>query len=415
MLVYDPSSIDAGMVRFWPVGRELQVEEPPIQTPLVTEEGALFINGHYLSPDFANFFTQIGGLPVAGQPLTERHFNPLYQRYEQFFENVGFYQLINTQEGEVRLLSYGSWMCRDNCSPGPDEAALLDIANPVSEPYLSMVNKLGRDLSGYPINCVIEPQDPTMPEVKVFKNLVLTTDPNSQDSVKLLPIPEIIGIQKEEPSPQKSEDQAVFIPTTVEGEGFNVPVPLLEYIDRHGGLGISGLPITHFQKYGEGFRQCFQYLCLTHQPDSVPWQQTQPEALGYFYIRLHPECKKPKVTLLGGTDPEVSTGKLSDIKVKTWEEHPYLSPGFAQTILVALKDKVNRPLAGYDVELIVEVPDNNRNIYLNFPPTDASGQAKVEVPVLVLPSGTLIPYQVCIGSGDEKICQEDDYVIWENP
>jgi hypothetical protein len=415
LLVFDPLSSEVGSVRFWPVGRELQVEEPPVDYPLTMEEGALFLNGHYLSADFAEFFTQIGGLPVTGNLLTEAHFNPLYQRYEQFFENIGLYQLINAQDGKVHLLSYGSWMCAENCVPGSDKSAFLDIARPVPEPYLSLVNKMGRDLTGYPLNCVIENPDPTFSEIKVFKNVVMAVDPNYREAVKLLTIPEIIGIQKEAPSLKNMEDQAVFIPTTVEGEGFNVPVQLLNYIEHHGGLIISGLPITRFQKYGEGFRQCFEYLCLIHQPDAVPWLQTQPEALGYFYERLHPECKNSKLSLDREENPGEPGVEISEIKLKTWEEFPYLSPGYAQTIHVAVNDKMDRPLAGYETELIVKVPDNTGNINLKLPPTNAAGQAQVEVPILVLPSGTLVPYQICGEIGEERFCLDDDYVIWENP
>jgi len=415
LLVFDPSSTQAGMVRFWPVGRELQVEEPSINLPAALDEGALFINGHYISTDFAKFITQIGGLSVTGSPLTEVHFNPFYQRYEQFFENVGLYKLKNELDGDVHLLSYGSWMCAENCTPGPDKSAFLDIAGPVSEPYLSLVNKVGRDFAGYPLNCEIKTPEPVSPEIKVFKNLVMTADPNTQDSARLLSIPELIGIPKEAPSQEIFEDRAIFIPTNIEGEGFNVPIPLLDYIERHGGLGISGLPITHFKKYGEGFRQCFEYLCLTHQPEAVSWLQTQPEALGYFYIRLHPECKNFKVSGPFQSDPADAGAKIADIQLKTWEEFPYLSPGYAQTIHVSVKDKINRPLAGYEVDLVVKVPDSSGNLQLKFPPTDASGQSEADVPILVLPSGTLVPYQVCVGIADERLCLDEDYVIWENP
>ncbi len=415
LLIYDPSSADASMVRLWPVGRELQVEEAPIDLPLTVGEGALFLNGHYIPPAFSKFFTQIGGLPVAGSPLTEVHFNPFYQRYEQFFENVGFYQLKDPKNSSVHLLSYGSWMCGENCPPGPDKAAFLDIDRPVGEPFLSLINKIGRDFTGYPINCVIETQTAAPTEIKVLKNLVMISNSDSNNSVNLFPVPEMVGIQKEEPSQQENVDRAVFIPTTADGLGYNVPISLVEYIDKHGGLGVTGHPITHFQKYGDGFRQCFENLCLLYQPNAEPWLQTQPEALGYFYIRLHPECKKSVTNLPGGSSPAEPVGNFEEINLKTWEEFPYLGPGYAQTIHVSVKDKLNRPLEGYEVELTIYVPENHRKIYLTFPPTGTSGQAQVEVPVFVLPSGTLVPYQVCFEGGGTVICQDDDYVIWENP
>ncbi|NTV84169.1 MAG: hypothetical protein HGA23_07710, partial [Bacteroidales bacterium] len=240
---------------------------------------------------------------------------------------------------------------------------------------------------------------------------------DSQDPVQvsLLPIPELIGIDKEQPIPEKTEDRAVFIPTSQDGKGYNVPDPLLDYINRHGGLSISGLPITHFQKYGDGFRQCFENVCLIHHPHEVDWLQTQPEALGYFYIRLHPESRDERLVQPGGVNPTDSGGKVTGLILNTWEEYPYLSPGYAQTIHILLKDKLNRPLVGYEADLFVKVPENNRNIQLTFPPTDSTGQAKIEVPILVLPNGTLIPYEVCIETNEGKLCEDDEYVIWESP
>jgi hypothetical protein len=414
MLIFDPNASPVGMVQFWPVGMELQVEEPPIETPGFIEDGALFINGHYISPDFARFFNQIGGLPVTGNPLTEMRYNPSYQRYEQFFENVGMYQ-GNSNNADVNLLSYGSWMCAKKCGPGLDGSGILDVGLPILEPYLSEINKTGRDFIGYPLDCKIDAPDQSSSEIKVFKNLVMTSDPQTSGSMKYLPLPELIGIQKEAPSPQVFEDRAVFVPTTNDGEGFNVPTPLMEYLERHGGLGVSGLPIERFQEYGKGFRQCFEHLCLTHQPETVPWLQTQPEALGYFFIRLHPECMKSKLQKFEGADQALSEGNPSEIRINSWEEYPYISPGYAQTIHVLLKDEVNRPLAGYEAELVVKVPDNSGDITIKFPPTDGSGQTQVEVPILVLPSGILVPYQVCVVNDNEEICADDDYVIWENP
>jgi hypothetical protein len=415
MFVFAPSASEIGMVRLWPVGRELQIEEPPIDVPLNMQDGALFLNGHYVPPDFAQFITKIGGLTVVGDPLTEVRFNPLYQRYEQFFENVGLYHLRNSDKNDIRLLSYGSWMCAETCATGKDGAAILDIARPVSEPFFSQVNRLGRDFTGYPLVYEVGENETPSSEFRVFKNLVMIQDSLDPTQVRLLPIPELIGIEKEQPVVEQSADRAVFIPTSQDGRGYNVPDPLFEYINRHGGLSITGLPITHFQKYGEGFRQCFEYVCLIHQPQEVEWLQTQPEALGYFYIRLHPESRNESLAESGDVNRGDSSSNVTDFILETWEEYPYLSPGFAQTIHIMVKDQLNNRITGFNADLVVKVPENNRNIHLTFPPTDSTGQAQIEVPILVLPNGTLIPYEVCIEDTEGKLCEEDEYVIWESP
>ncbi len=174
----------------------------------------------------------------------------------------------------------------------------------------------------------------------------MAADPDVLGSAKLLSVPELIGIQKEAPSQHVYEDRAVFIPTTDEGEGFNVPKPLIDYIEHHGGLEISGLPITRFQKYGDGFRQCFQYLCLTHQPDAVAWLQTQPEALGYFYERLHPECKKSKIFARGEANPGEFGAKITEVKIENLGGIPVFEPWIYSNHLCFVERSIEPTIIG---------------------------------------------------------------------
>ena len=74
----------------------------------------MFLNGHVIPGEFFAKYNELGGEDVVGKPLTGMIYSPVYRRYEQYFENLGFYRLANAPTGDVQLLAYGSWACKDN-------------------------------------------------------------------------------------------------------------------------------------------------------------------------------------------------------------------------------------------------------------------------------------------------------------
>jgi hypothetical protein len=63
---------------------------------------------------FVPLYKRLGGEAFVGKPLTGLVYNDEKKRYEQYFENLGFYQGMETNN-EVRLLPYGAWRCDEQC------------------------------------------------------------------------------------------------------------------------------------------------------------------------------------------------------------------------------------------------------------------------------------------------------------
>lgn len=219
------------------------------------------------------------------------------------------------------------------------------------------------------------------------------------------PVVELLGIPAQPPVTASQDPLMVFYP--LEDElGHNVPAFFDDYLSRHGGIAISGKPITEVYPLGGGvFEQCFENLCLRFDAGAPQGEQLRPAPLGARY--------KDKFVDTDLEDFEESQS-LQGIDLQVWEDKPFVALNETQVIYVTVNEK-ETPLMNREPTLILTLPDNTHYEY-HFPPTDANGQSSLELEPIPAPNGSLIAYQVCLSviSGDKK-CVTDNYLIWNYP
>lgn len=408
-IVFDPQAPVDQKFSMAPLGLQMGVEEPAIAPP---EQPELhYIGGHTIHPDFWPMYEKLGA-NVVGKPLTEARKNPVRKRYEQYFENLGFYRLEGQMD--VRLLLYGVWSCGSDCqwylaqegeslNSTIDSGAVVVYGNvhPVFQPT---IRYLGRDFTGYDLTQAYD-RDGSLEQV--FENVVLfTTDIDDPSSVRLRALPKLLNIRPDPPQPNSGSPDMQFVAT--DGElGYEVPNYFYDYIQQHGGLEWIGTPITQLlQVDPRTYRQCFTNVCLLYVPDEFESMRIRPEASGYVYSFLFPP---PKNSLLPTLPP---VKKVTTIKV--WESYPALTSKQRQEIGALLVANYV-PITNVVTELVLVMPNGSREFY-TMPPTDSNGRTSILLPPVEAENGTLIEYQVCIPySAEQQFCVGDSFMIWNNP
>jgi hypothetical protein len=101
IMIFDQQAPANRRFQLGPIGKELGID---------TEAGTNFS----VAGAFLQFYNRLGGENLVGRPITGLLFNEKSRNYEQFFENLGFYQ-GEQSGGSIRLLQYGAWQCGDFC------------------------------------------------------------------------------------------------------------------------------------------------------------------------------------------------------------------------------------------------------------------------------------------------------------
>ncbi len=189
---------------------------------------------------------------------------------------------------------------------------------------------------------------------------------------------------------------------------------IYDFVMKNGGSAIAGPPLTSFQEYGKLFRQCFTNICLLYDPDATPWRNVYPEPLGYTYLKIH---HREGIELLpsGGPDKQekVQPGDANTI-IETSEEYPSISTREQQKIYIKVFDRSGRGLPGKKTWLTISIPDAGEVVF-SLPDTDIRGEIWIEIPAIIAPQGTLIPYKACVETSLGMVCKLDSYVIWSGP
>lgn len=426
LFVYDPNADAIKRYSIAPLGRRWKEDEPEEVNP--EDSQAIYVNGHVVWEEVVPLYTRFGA-SVVGRPLTGVHFYPDYNRYEQYFENMGFYRFKDDPEGVIHLLPYGAWMCGKSCRPGKgvierdlspkppqssDSPGFQEAANTFNE----IVSRLGRDFTGFNRSEVYQSED-GMFEM-VFDNLVMFTSPESISRVQFRPLPQLSGIQPEPPVPQLNDPGMVFFPTVGQELGYNIPKLFWEYITQHGTLEVSGNPITELHALGNGVsRQCFANICLEYHAKAPEALRIRPASLGIQYYQNRIGVL-PTDTPVPTSIPEQAVQPTQQLLIKTsqplslqvWERYPLLPPDQSQEIGVALFEGTH-PLSNVGFTLTINLPDGISDTHVMLP-TGANGQTSVVLDPIVVPIGTIIPYQVCITNLlDRPVCVGESFVIWD--
>jgi len=392
-LIYDADAMPTQHFLVAPLGLEMGLSEPAIPPP--ENQGYRYVDGHTIHPDFEQLYEEMG-MKIVGRPLTEARFNLAKNQHEQFFENFGFYR--KKGESQTQLMPYGLWACGAVCSRGAKQSnAILDSYHQVDSAFMPFVEQHGTNFTGFPLTAGFTSQDGKWQQV--FENMVLvTTEKANPAATYLLSLPEKLNLIVEPPQPYNGNPDFYFY--TIQGDqGYEIPDYFWDYIAKHGGIELFGVPIQHISNMdNQIIRQCFTELCLLYDPFAIEGARIRPEPLGYSYEYLYMhainyQTPTPNKDLFFNTPvpteaPAHSEFKDNEMILQVWEKYPTLEVNQIQEIGVLVSNG-NNPLTNIKVELMVEFPD--QTLYsINMPPTRQDGKTFALLPPIDAPNSSLI-------------------------
>ncbi|RPI35050.1 MAG: hypothetical protein EHM70_00910 [Chloroflexota bacterium] len=407
VMEYNPNATPSERFRMSPLGLDMGIYEPPVPQPEQSDQA--YIDGHVIYNGFVSTYRKLGGARFVGRPLTEVHYNANLKRYEQYFENLGFYWMESDAPEVIYLLAYGSWKCADACKYLDMSDAVVDLPKSppsVDNQFREVVSRLGSSFTGFVLS---DPYQATDGQVEqIYENIVLVADVANPSRVSFRSLPGSLGILPEPLVAANNVQGMVFWP--LDGDlGHNVPQVFYDYITLHGGIEVSGPPIGELGMAGDRlFRQCFANYCLDyHMRDNVAESmRIRPAPLGQHYRDLFYKAHQ--------NTNFIETQSLGAISLQVWERYPLISSEQNQEIGASIFEG-SSPLKSIEPILYLTMPDGDQKASY-FPPTGDDGQTFVILEPIPAKNGTLIPYQVCISSlTNEIFCVRDSFLIWFNP
>ena len=341
-----------------------------------------------------------------GKPITDVRFNPLDQRLEQYFENLGFYRRVDDPSGEVHLLSYGVFACGENCTyPASRGSAVSNQPFKVDMPFLPTIAKMDNPAAfGEPLTIPFQLENGQIQQV--YENVVFIGNSTTIETVRLLDVPVRLGYLVAEPVQQymTTTDGIVFY--NVNGaNGFHVPIVFDNFIIGHGGREFSGNPIGEYFQIGEFIRQCFENYCLDYYPNEIEGQRVKLAPLGEDYLRI---ANLPQEYIIQFKfSPETVALNIS-------QKYPYVNADQPQEIILSAKRiQDNQPIPDVDFTIKLTLPDGSQQEYYSQP-TDLKGESKFSFPTYAtVKRGRIIAYQVCLNQATEDaLCLNNRYLIW---
>lgn len=399
LMVYDASATNSDRFTLAPLGLDFGVAEQSAANTL--DSGGRYVGGHFIWPEFVAKYDALGGVRFVGEPITEAHYNPSRNRTEQYFENLGFYRLEKDQPGVVRLMAYGAFSCDYRCRYKPPSSSIPSRQQLLPEPFQSQAVRLGSDFTGRTLTDVHQGADQNQ-EV-IFENMVLYTDRANPEKVLARPIVELLGFLAHVPADPSADPLMAFYEIQ-DGKGYNVPRLYENYLQQHGGIEFSGLPLSEvFPTKTGAYRQCYENLCLEYNIHAAQPDRLKPVPLGVRYMEeVFDEAPDFEKSL-----------SVMNIDILPGEEYDSLPAGQPQRIYVLVsEDGVG--LKNREPILILSNPDGTSQTTF-FPPTGVDGRTSVEIPGIQAPNFTLIPYSVCLlGFDGEQRCVRDNFLIWNS-
>ena len=401
--VFDQNAPANQRVRLAPLGSlvvEAESTLPPPDNPDV-----FYVDGHIIYDKFIQLYREVGGAVFVGKPLTEVRYNSEHDRYEQFFENLGFY--IDRREGSrPHLLAYGLWLCDDKCRTNTPVNGIIDRTYQLEPPFSLVVERWGRSFTGDPQTDAYLDAEGRL--IQVFSNMVLVAnpvDPSNPELVTTLPVLQIIGHVPDPLQVALDNSLLYFYPIQAD-RGYNIPLVYVGYLESRGGFITSGPPLNELTRIDDDlWRQCFTSLCLDFEPNAPESLQIRTAPVGVDYLNL---ISQPLPTIT----PE--SGLQTQVTVQIWETFPQIASDQQQEIWVYVMQN-EAPLQGIVPGLILTLPDGSQQQFA-FPPTGPDGQTHLLLPPILASNGTLIPYQVCLPtSTNDRFCNLDTYLILNNP
>lgn len=395
LLIYNENLPSGERFNFEKLGVLFDQQDPRLPVP--EQQGIRYINGHVVYAEFVPLFEQLGGVRFVGNPLTEVRLNTEANRYEQYFEKMGFYRNLAEPENEVHLLPYGLIACRKShpelgCKSDGLNDAMINPNSYLPQPFMSTVKRLGETFTGAPLSQPYLSADNRLEQI--YENIVLSMDPNNFRDIGLRDLPVRIGLSAEPLVAPLGDPLMVFVQLDAVGNlGHNVPNAFLKFIATHGGPDLSGPPTSELYEINGIRRQCFTNYCLDYDPQAPAGANIRLAPLGYEYGRLMEFIP-------------------AQFNLRVWEIEPIIAPGKAQAIGVMVYNITpNQPVANLEPTLELTLPEGEKQ-KLVFPPTTANGTAYLNIPLAEIKSGATITYEVCASQpGSTPICVKDAWLV----
>ena len=378
----------------------------PIGESLIISDDASGTYGGY--PDFLPLYKSLDKYNAVGKTLSGVNYNYEQQRVEQYFEFVGMYHRFDDPRGSVYLLPYGAYDCGSDCSyeVAEEDQIAPQIAG-MDTPFGTSLDRLGgAQIFGRPLTHPYETEDGNLEQV--YENAVVYAPADDLSDLHLLPLPKLLGLITTEPGPKiyGADQNMVFYAT--DGElGYHVPVIFDQFISLHGGLEISGNPISDpYSDPDTGVpRQCYENYCLDYHGEAEAEYKIRMAPLGTRYLKE-----------IQGDNEVVTRYVYSNdtVILKVTEGKPQISSTDEQRISITVLQKEDQsPITNVETKLTLTLPDGKEESYLSSD-TNSEGKTSITIPEHpALKTGDQVPYKVCLNvPSDNPICIYDSYLIW---
>lgn len=403
-MIYAESASTSQRFYLASLGTSLIIPEPEVSKP--QNSPVIYVAGHVIHPVFAETYGKLED--ILGKPLTEARKNVEYHRVEQLFENLGLtYDLTS---GKVGFLAYGLAMCDSRCRKTEPEYSIPLQVYPVDPTFQEMVNTLGVDFTGYPITPAYMTAEGRWQQI--FENVVYSTESlNQPGTIMLEPIAQTMPFIKDAPKKYNADPAVIFAKTHGE-KGYEIPLFFWEYLQAHGGLDVSGIPISQpRQLSATSYVQCFTNLCLENDLEAIETRRVHLVGLGYPYKTMHGPVE-PGYLL--STNTPTTAPETPTITLKVWDALRTLDTRLQQEVGVYVTMN-QEPLEGIEPTLWLTLPNGVQVEYV-FPPTGKDGQSVLRLPLIEGNNGDVTFYAVCVLGGENfRFCVEENFLIWNNP
>lgn len=401
LMAYDPNQEALKRFHFSPIA-SIEWKINGLVEPKPLNPDLPYVNGHKIWEEVRPFYNRYGS-DIIGLPVTGLTPNDKKQRYEQYFEGMGFYRNYSDPPGQIQLMPYGYWMCGDNCQyqesdAGPPSASYSRDYSETEQLFLRESERLGYGFTGAPLASPQMGSDGNFE--MVFENVIMFIDPSNSNQVKLRPLPSWLGIHTDQPTSETKADWLAFYLIS-ESIGYNVPNTFGNYITNHGGMAYSGYPITEYRILSDdGYTQCYTNICLEYHPTAPEELRIRPHALGIEYQT-------------NGTNIANSDSSYADaLQINVWEQYPLIPSGQTQVVNIEVSQN-EVPMSRIEFSLVVKQPDGITKTY-KLNPTGGDGKTSIELDPINGPNAAIVQYEVCVlGAVTPQICFSRSYTIWD--
>ncbi len=382
------------------LGLEMQVrDDPSIPVPVHPDDRDLG-DGFHLFHEFSALYDRMYGDLYAGRPLTQLRVNHVLQRYEQFFENVGFYRGFSEPAGQAHLVHYGTYLCGQNCSRELDDYWAIVKSGQITQPFELGLQRLGWHEFGRPLAQARLSSDGFVEQL--YEKALLYAPVNDLNNIRLRPLVLWAGLVVVQPLAEKNPHEQLVFYEIENGLGHNVPTFFDSFIASHGGREMAGKPLTEFFPEDDGgFCQCFENFCLDYDPAAIPNQRVSMTDIGWQYA--------------SGNNPQMVAQRQfgpANLAIELSETNPQIGKGEQQRInFQVLRLPERTPVQLATGLLTINIPDLPA-LTLRILPTNKDGHSEVTIPGMDgLPNMSVIEYKACLDlPSDTGVCAVDSFV-----